>query len=155
MTQRINFPRRPTRLFDRFSESTKIGKAFAACLLLPAAFAIPAAHAAPQAVVKPVMTKDLADFPGKEALMLEVTYPPGSQDEMHRHDAHAFVYVMEGSIVMQLKGGAPVTLHAGQTFYEGPDDVHIVGRNASDTQPARFTVLLLKNKGAPALTPVH
>jgi quercetin dioxygenase-like cupin family protein len=84
-----------------------------------------------------------------------VLYPPGSTDEVHRHDAHAFVYVLEGSIVMQLKGGEPVTLHAGQSFYEGPNDVHIVGRNASNTKPARFVVFLVKNKGASVLTPVR
>jgi len=115
----------------------------------------PRSDAAPHAEVKEVMLKDLPDFPGKEGLLLEVLYPPGSTDEVHRHDAHAFVYVLEGSIVMQLKGGQPVTLHAGQSFYEGPNDVHIVGRNASTTQPAKFVVFLVKNKGAPILTPVR
>src|SRR5215472_12750285 len=86
--------------------------------------------------------------------MIEVTYPPGAQDVAHRHDAHAFVYVLEGQIVMQLKGQPAVTLKAGQTFYEGPNDVHVVGRNASNTEPARFVVVLLKGKGAPVLTPV-
>jgi quercetin dioxygenase-like cupin family protein len=86
--------------------------------------------------------------------MLEVSYPPGARDMAHRHDAHAFVYVLEGQIVMQLKGQPDVTLKAGQTFYEGPTDVHVVGRNASDTEPARFVVVLLKAKGAPVLTPV-
>jgi quercetin dioxygenase-like cupin family protein len=111
--------------------------------------------AAPHAEVKEVMVKDLADFPGKEGLLIEVTYPPGSTDEVHRHDAHAFVYVLDGSIVMQLKGGQPVTVHAGQSFYEGPNDVHIVGRNASSTKSAKFVVFLVKNKGAPVLTPVR
>ena len=87
--------------------------------------------------------------------MIEVSYPPGAQDVVHRHDAHAFVYVLEGQITMQLKGKPAVTLKAGQTFYEGPADVHVVGRNASDTEPARFVVLLLKAKGAPVLTPVN
>jgi quercetin dioxygenase-like cupin family protein len=86
--------------------------------------------------------------------MIEVSYPPGGRDVVHRHDAHAFVYVLEGRIVMQLKGKPTVTLAAGQTFYEGPTDVHVVGRNASDTEPARFVVVLLKAKGAPILTPV-
>src|SRR5215475_9796835 len=81
--------------------------------------------------VTPVFSKDLADFPGKEGLMLFVEYPPGSSDPIHRHNAHAFVYVLEGTIVMQVRGGKEVTLTAGQTFYEGPDDVHVVGRNAS------------------------
>jgi quercetin dioxygenase-like cupin family protein len=88
---------------------------------------------AQEAVVTPLMTKALADVPGKEALMIAVEYPPGSKDAVHRHNAHAFVYVLEGTIVMQLKGGKPVTLTPGQTFYEGPEDVHVVGRNASTT----------------------
>ena len=87
--------------------------------------------------------------------MIEVSYPPGAQDMVHRHDAHAFVYVLEGQIIMQLKGHPAVTLSAGQTFYEGPSDVHVVGRNASPTAPARFVVVLLKAKGAPILTPVQ
>jgi quercetin dioxygenase-like cupin family protein len=126
-----------------------------ACSLLIGALCAPPTFAGPHAQVKEVMVKDLPDYPGKEGLLLEVVYPPGSTDEVHRHDAHAFVYVLEGSIVMQLKGGESVTLHPGQTFYEGPNDVHIVGRNASTTKPAKFVVLLLKNKGAPVLTPVH
>jgi quercetin dioxygenase-like cupin family protein len=109
---------------------------------------------AQEAVVKPLMTKQLADLPGKEALMLTVEYPPGSSDPVHRHNADAFVYVLEGSVVMQVKGGKPVTLTPGQTFYEGPGDVHVVGRNASSTKRARFLVLLLKKQGAPALVPV-
>ncbi len=104
--------------------------------------------------VKQLFAIDLADYPGKESLMLEVSYPPGAQDMVHRHDAHAFVYVLEGQIVMQVKGKPAVTLKAGQTFYEGPTDVHVVGRNASNTEPARFVVVLLKAKGAPVLTPV-
>jgi quercetin dioxygenase-like cupin family protein len=95
-----------------------------------------------------------ADYPGKEGRVIEVSYPPGAQDVVHRHDAHAFVYVLEGQIVMQLKGQPAVTLKAGQTFYEGPTDVHLVRRNASNTEPARFVVVLLKGTGAPILTPV-
>ena len=110
---------------------------------------------AQEAVVTPLMTKALADMPGKEALMISVEYPPGSKDAIHRHNAHAFVYVLEGSIVMQVKGGKQVTLTPGQTFYEGPDDVHVVGRNASTTKPARFLVLLVKNQGAPVLVPAQ
>ena len=113
------------------------------------------AHAAPPAPeVREVMTQELSGLPGKEGLMLTVTYPPGGADEIHRHDAHAFVYVLEGSVVMQLKGGPEVTLKPGQTFYEGPEDIHLVGRNASTTQPAKFVVVLIKNKGVPALLPV-
>jgi len=109
---------------------------------------------AQDAKVTPLMSKDLADFPGKEGLMITVEYPPGHSDPVHRHNAYAFLYVLEGSIVMQVKGGKPVTLTPGQTFYEGPNDIHIVGRNASNTKPAKFLVFLLKNKGAPVLIPV-
>ena len=103
--------------------------------------------------VKELFAIDLPDSPGKEGHMIEVSYPPGARDMVHRHDAHAFVYVLEGQIIMQLKGQPAVTLSAGQTFYEGPTDVHVVGRNASTTEPARFVVVLLKAKGAPILTP--
>ena len=126
----------------------------AAMLALGALNPAPAA-AAPHAVVNEVTKKELPDLPGKEAVVLTVTYPPGSVDEVHRHDAHAFVYVLEGSIVMQLKGGPAVMLTPGQTFYEGPDDVHVIGRNASTTRPAKFVVFFVKNKGAPVLTPVR
>ena len=105
--------------------------------------------------VKELFATDLADYAGKEGRMIEVSYPPGARDMVHRHDAHAFVYVLEGQIVMQLKGKPAVTLKAGQTFYEGPADIHVVGRNASDTAPARFVVVLMKKKGAPILTPVR
>ena len=110
---------------------------------------------AQQAVVTPLMTKELADIPGKEALMITVEYPPGSSDAVHRHNAHTFVYVLEGSVVMQVKGGKPVTLKPGQTFYEGPEDVHVVSRNASRTKRARFLVVFLKDKGAPVLLPAE
>lgn len=119
-----------------------------------ATFLMLAAVPAGAADVKDLFAIDLADSPGKEGRMIEVSYPPGAQDMVHRHDAHAFVYVLEGQIVMQLKGQPAVTLKAGQTFYEGPADVHVVGRNASTTEPARFVVVLLKAKGAPVLTPV-
>jgi quercetin dioxygenase-like cupin family protein len=107
------------------------------------------------AKVTPLFSKDLTDFPGKEGLMITVEYPPGSSDPVHRHNAHAFVYVLEGSIVMQVRGGKEVTLTTGQTFYEGPSDVHVVGRNASQTKPAKFVVFLVKDKGAPVLVPVN
>jgi quercetin dioxygenase-like cupin family protein len=109
---------------------------------------------AQQAQVTPLMSKELTDIAGKEALMITVTFPPGAVDPVHRHDAHTFVYVLEGSIVMQVEGGQPVTLTAGQTFYEGPKDVHVTGRNASDTKPAKFVVFFLKEKGAPVVIPV-
>ncbi|PYU30656.1 MAG: cupin [Acidobacteria bacterium] len=109
---------------------------------------------AQQPTVTPLMSKDLTDIPGKEVLMITVEYAPGGSDPIHRHNAHGFIYVLEGSVVMQVKGGKEVTLTPGQTFYEGPDDVHVVGRNASSTKPARFLVFLLKEKGAPVLVPV-
>jgi quercetin dioxygenase-like cupin family protein len=109
---------------------------------------------AQQAKVTPLMSRNLPDFPGKEGLMITVEYPPGSSDPIHRHNAHAFVYVLDGSIVMQLKGGKETTLTPGQTFYEGPDDIHTVGRNASKTKPAKFLVFLIKDKDAPVLIPV-
>jgi quercetin dioxygenase-like cupin family protein len=105
--------------------------------------------------VTPLMSKDLTDFPGKEGLVITVEYAPGGSDPIHRHNAHAFVYVLEGAVVMQVQGGQPVTLTPGQTFYEGPNDVHIVGRNASSTQPAKFLVFLVKAQGAPVLVPVQ
>src|SRR4051812_49970262 len=104
--------------------------------------------------ITPLMSKDLPEFPGKEGLMITVEYPPGGADPVHRHDAHGFIYVLEGSIVMGVKGGKEVTLTPGQTFYEGPNDVHTVGRNASTTKPAKFLVVLVKDRGAPALLPV-
>ena len=109
---------------------------------------------AQEAKVTQLLSKDLTNLPGKEGLMITVEYPPGSSDPIHRHNAHAFVYVLEGSIVMQVKGGKEVTLTPGQTFYEGPDDVHVVGRNASRTKPAKFVVFFVKDKGAPVLVPV-
>ena len=109
---------------------------------------------AQEAKVTSLMSKDLTENPGKEVSMITVEYAPGGVDPIHRHNAQAFVYVLEGSIVMQLKGGKEVTLTPGQTFYEGPDDVHIVGRNVSSTKPAKFLVVLIKNKGAPVLVPV-
>jgi quercetin dioxygenase-like cupin family protein len=118
------------------------------CLMTGAAMA-------EEAKVTPLMSKDLAENPGEEALMITVEYPPGSSDPIHRHNAQAFVYVLEGSIVMQVKGRKEVTLTPGQTFYEGPDDVHVVGRNASSTKPAKFLVFLIKKKGAPVLVPAQ
>ncbi len=126
-----------------------IASVAAACL------AVPHAEAAPEAKVAPLMTKDLVDLPGKEGLMITVDYPPGAVDPVHRHNAHAFLYVLEGSIVMGVRGGKEVTLTAGQTFYEGPTDVHTVGRNASKTKPAKFVVFLVKDKGAPVLVPTN
>jgi len=110
---------------------------------------------AQESKVTSLMSKDLTENPGKEALMITVEHAPGGSNAIHRHNAQAFVYVLEGSVVMQVKGGQQVTLTPGQTFYEGPDDVHVVDRNASSTQPAKFLVVLIKDKGAPALVPAE
>lgn len=121
---------------------------FAAPLVLSSLLVMHPAVAAPQASVTPLTSEPLPEYPGKEVQMIVVDYPPGSADPVHRHDAHAFVYVLEGSIIMGVKGGREVTLKAGDTFHEGPDDIHTVGRNASATRPARFVVFLIKNKRA-------
>ena len=115
---------------------------------------VAAPSAVQEAKVTPLMTRDLAGVTGKEAAMLTVEYAPGASSSKHRHNANTFVYVLEGSIVMQVEGGQPVTLGPGQTFYESPADVHVVSRNASDSQPAKFLVFFVKDKGASALVPV-
>jgi quercetin dioxygenase-like cupin family protein len=119
--------------------------------MLVLAFLITSTLMAQEAKVTPLLSKDLAEFPGKEGLMITVVYPPGASDPIHRHNAHAFLYVLEGSVVMQVKGGKEIKLTPGQSFYEGPNDVHVVGRNASNTKPAKFLVFLVKDKGAPVL----
>lgn len=123
-------------------------------LLLVLLFIMTGTLMAQQPTVTPLISKDLTEIPGREVLMITVEYPPGGADPIHRHNAHAFVYVLEGSIVMQVKGGKEATLTPGQTFYEGPDDVHLVGRNASSAKPAKFLVFLVKHKDAPVLVPV-
>ena len=110
---------------------------------------------AQEAKVTSLMSKDLPENPGKEMLMIIVEHAPGGSNPSHRHNAHAMVYVLEGSIVMQVKGGKQVTLTPGQTFYEGPADIHVIDRNASSTKPAKFLVVLIKDKGAPALVPAE
>lgn len=122
-------------------------------LLVLAGLAVSTA-VAEEAKVTPLLSKELKESPGKEGLMMVVEYPPGNADPVHRHNAHGFIYVLEGSVVMQVKGEKQVTLTAGQTFYEGPDDVHVVGRNASTTEPAKLLVFLVKDKGAPVFIPV-
>jgi quercetin dioxygenase-like cupin family protein len=125
-------------------------------LLMAGVLSVPGRQlAAQEAAVTPLMTKDLAASPDGEVLMLSVEYPPGAVEQAHRHNAQAFVYLLEGSVVMQVQGKDPVTLTPGQTFYEGPDDVHLVGRNASSTRPARFVVVLIKKKSAPAVLPAN
>ena len=123
-------------------------------LILALACLMSGTLAAQEAKVTQLLSKDLTDVPGKEGLMITVDYPPGASDPIHRHNADAFVYVLEGSIVMQVRGGKEVTLTPGQTFFEGPNDVHVVGRNASQTEPAKFIVFLVKDRGAPVLIPV-
>jgi len=122
-----------------------------ACLMSGAQLA----QGAPEAKVTQLLSKDLTDLPGKEGLMLTVEYPPGSSDPIHRHNAPGFIYVLEGSIVMQVRDGKETILTPAQTFYEGPDDVHVVGRNASQTEPAKFVVFFVKDIGAPVLVPAN
>lgn len=128
---------------------------FGSLLLLMSGVATAAqAPKASEPLVTPLLTQALKDYPGKEVLMITVEYPPGGADPVHRHDAHGFIYVLEGSIVMGIEGGKETTLLPGQTFYEGPEDLHTVGRNASNSRPAKFLVFLLKDQGAPAVLPV-
>ena len=108
-----------------------------------------------EAKVTTLMTKDLPESPGRELMVITVEHAPGGSNPAHRHNAHAVVYVLEGSVVMQVKGGKEVTLTPGQTFYEGPEDIHVVDRNASSSKPAKFVVFMIKDKGAPALVPVE
>jgi quercetin dioxygenase-like cupin family protein len=129
-------------------------------LLMTAGFALSLAlipllgvGAPPSSKVKVLMSQALADLPGKEGLVLEVTLPPGGADDVHRHDAHVFVYMLEGSTVMQVQGGKSVTLQPGQTFYESPTDIHVVGKNASSTQPAKFIAVFVKDVGKPPVLP--
>ena len=129
-----------------------LGKAAISLLLL--SLMASTVTSAQEANVVTVMSKDLAALPGKEVVMITVEYPPGWSDPVHRHNAQGFIYVLEGSVVMQVKGGKEVTLSPGQSFYEGPEDVHVVGRNASTDRPAKLLVVLVKDKGAPILVPV-
>lgn len=110
---------------------------------------------AQEAKVTPLLSKDLPDLPGKEGRMIIVDYPPGGSSAMHRHNADVFVYVMEGSVVMQVRGGKQMTLTAGQSFYEAPGDIHLVSKNASATAPAKFVVFFVTDKGAPISIPVQ
>ena len=126
----------------------------AALVLVYSAQLIEPAYAS-EPVVVPVMLKELADVPGKEMVMITVNYPPGAVEHVHRHNAHAFLYVLQGTIIEGVRGGKEVTLTPGQTFYEGPNDVHTIGRNASSTKPAKFIVVLLKEKGVDAVLPAE
>ena len=124
-------------------------------LLAVAAFAGTSASAAESTKVTPLLSRDLTGIAGKEGAMMTVEYAPGAVDPIHRHNAHVFIYVLEGSVVMQVKGATPVTLRPGQTFYEGPDDIHLVGRNASRTKPAKFLAVFVKDRGAPVVAPAQ
>jgi quercetin dioxygenase-like cupin family protein len=105
--------------------------------------------------VTPLLTKELTGIPSKEGTMLTVEYAPGESSPIHRHNAHVFVYVLEGAVIMQVKGGKEVRLTPGQTFYESPSDVHVVSRNSSTTEPAKFLVFVVKDVGAPILVPAE
>lgn len=122
--------------------------------LLMGILSLAAPSATQDTKVSPLMTQSLAGITGKEAMMLTVEYAPGASSSKHRHNANTFVYVLEGSIVMQVEGGKEVTLGPGQTFYESPDDVHTVSKNASNTNPAKFLVFFVKDKGSLSLVPV-
>lgn len=122
---------------------------FRLVLCMVAMAAVAATAVAQEATVTPLMTQDLAGIAGKEGTMVMVEYAPGGSSAEHRHDAAVFVYVLEGAVVMQVKGGQEMTLRPGQTFYESPEDVHTVSRNASTTQPAKLLAVHVKQKGAP------
>lgn len=124
-------------------------------LLLAALLCAPASAQAQSTRVTPLLTEQLSGMPGKESSLLTVEYAPGASDPIHRHNAHVFVYVLEGAVVMQVRGGQEVRLTPGQTFYESPNDVHVVGRNASATEPAKFLAFFVKDTGAPALVPAQ
>ncbi len=130
-------------------------KLFTAGLLLVAGLAVAQTTPPPATKVTPVYSHDLSGIDGKEGLMLTVEYPPGGADPIHRHNANVFVHVLEGHITMQVKGRPPVNLGPGQTFYEGPDDIHVMGRNASKTKPAKFLVFFVKDKGTPPVLPAQ
>ncbi|HZR80537.1 MAG TPA: cupin domain-containing protein [Candidatus Binatia bacterium] len=138
-------------------DAARVGLSWAATASFLAFSLVSGVHAAdpPPPRVSELLAQPLANVPGKEAMMLTVEYPPGGADPIHRHNASAFVYVIDGTVEMQLEGGKKVTLQPGQTFYEDPSSVHLVGRNASDTKPAKFVVFLVKEPGAPALVPVE
>lgn len=132
---------------------TRLSHVAAAVLLTLTAAS--AAFAQQTSVSTPLMSKDIPEFAGKEVVMSTVTYPAGVASAPHRHDAHTFVYVLEGSVVMQVAGGQALTLGPGQTFYENPADVHATSKNASATQRATILVFMIKDKGKPATRPAN
>src|SRR5690606_19040314 len=127
----------------------------AALLCLACTTAVAAPPSAPAPIVTEVLRQDLPDMPGKDALMLLVAYRPGAVDPVHRPDAHGLIYVLEGKVVMGVRGGRETTLRPGQAFHEGPEGVHTAGRNASATEPARFLAVRIKHEGTPAGAPAH
>jgi quercetin dioxygenase-like cupin family protein len=112
------------------------------------------AQDAPRAVGKDLMVKALPDFAGKEAVVRANVYPPGASSPPHRHDAHVFLHLLEGELIVQLKGAQPVSLRPGDTYYEAPEDIHVMSRNPSDSVPAKARIFMVKKIGAPATTPV-
>jgi quercetin dioxygenase-like cupin family protein len=124
-------------------------------LILCLAWLTPAWLSAQEIKVTPLLSKDLTGFPGKEGTLITVVYPPGGSETIHRHNAQVFVYVLQGSVVMQVRGGKEMILTAGQTFYESLTDIHVIGRNASKTEPAKFIAFFLKDKGAPTHIPAN
>jgi quercetin dioxygenase-like cupin family protein len=124
-------------------------------LLLCLAWLTPAWLSAQEIKVTPLLSKDLTGFPGKEGTLITVVYPPGGSETIHRHNAQVFVYVLQGSVVMQVRGGKEMILTAGQTFYESLTDIHVIGRNASKTEPAKFIAFFVKDKGAPTHIPAN
>jgi quercetin dioxygenase-like cupin family protein len=122
-------------------------------LILCLAWLTPAWLSAQEIKVTPLLSKDLTGFPGKEGTLITVVYPPGGSETIHRHNAQVFVYVLQGSVVMQVRGGKEMILTAGQTFYESLTDIHVIGRNASKTEPAKFIAFFVKDKGAPTHIP--
>ena len=128
--------------------------AAALLLLVPLLAAAQTGGAAPQSSRKTLMAKDLPDFPGKEAMVYIVEYPPGTNNPPHRHNGHVFLHVLEGQLNAQIKGGEPVVLNPGSTYYESPADIHVVSRNASATAPAKAIIFIIHDKGAPLSTPV-
>ena len=124
-------------------------QAFGACVFYTMVSALPAAE------VNLLFDQELQDIAGKSGQILTVVFGPGESSSQHRHNAHTFVYVLEGSVVMGVKGSEPVTLSAGETFYENPNDIHNVSRNASDTEPAKILVFFIKGTNAPPTVPVE
>ena len=124
---------------------------FLAFLMLVAASGLAFAQA-PRSVGKDLMVKGLPDLAGREALVRANVYPPGTSNPPHRHDAHVFLHVLEGQLVVQLKGGQPVTLNPGDTYYESPDDIHVMSRNPSDSVPVKALIFMVKKTGAPSTT---